>query len=105
MLFFTCIPVHAASVTLLWDASIDEPYLGYYKLYWRIAGVPQWQSVTEGIGLAHSYVFTTNTSGTYEFYLTSVDTRGLEGVGTPIVSKTITGMPVPSVPTNIRLVP
>ena len=69
-------------VELLWDHSIDEPYIETYRVYFgqTKGGDLPYQSDT---GKVTQYVVEALPDGQWCFALTAIDTRGLESIRTP----------------------
>lgn len=90
------------SVTLLWDASIDEPYLCLegatdcgYRIYYRKAEEPE---IMVPVGIASQYTIQGLSPGVYVFSMTAYDYRGLESIRTPEITWRTTIQP----PRNVK---
>ena len=92
------------SVTLGWDASIDEPYLMSYKVYWGMVKgeFPKPGSATV-FATEHRYTVQDLADGTYYFVVTAIDTRGLESIPSNEVEANLSTMP-PRPPLSVKVI-
>lgn len=91
----------ASSVTLVWDPSIDHPYLSEYQVCMGV--ISGTYGTCKSAGKTLTYTFTDLAAGTYYFAAYSVDTRGLSGGYSNEVSTTIAADALPQVPTGITI--
>ena len=88
-----------SDVTLIWDHSVDLPYIDGYRIYYGTEPGKYGDPIF--VGKVTQYTIAGLADGTYYFVLTAIDSRGLESVPTPEVFCTLKTVFLP--PTNLKL--